>query len=76
VQIVIFYLLAHNRQRSYYGASYDRYEAHNEESAVHKLKETYWTAKQTVIQKLGKKEDEHLIASDSALDAKLEVSLE
>jgi hypothetical protein len=69
-------ICVYNRQRSYYGASYDRYEAHNEESAVHKLKETYWTAKQTVIQKLGKKEDEHLIASDSALDAKLEVSLE
>lgn len=37
------------------------------------MKETYWTTKQAVIQKLGKKEDEHVVASDSELDAKLEV---
>ncbi|KAK6166629.1 hypothetical protein SNE40_023277 [Patella caerulea] len=37
------------------------------------MKETYWTTKQAVIKKLGKKEDEHVVASDSQLDAKLEV---
>lgn len=37
------------------------------------MKETYWTTKQAVIKKLGKKEDEHVVASDHELDAKLEV---
>lgn len=37
------------------------------------MKETFWTTKQAVIQKLGKKEDEHVVASDSELDSKLEV---
>lgn len=37
------------------------------------MKETYWTTKQVVMQKLGKKEDEHVVASDAELDAKLEV---
>ncbi len=38
------------------------------------MKETYWTTKQAVIKKLGKKQDEHIVASDSQLDSKLEVS--
>ena len=42
-------------------------------STLHKMKETYWTTKQAVIKKLGKKEDEHVVASDAELDAKLEV---
>ncbi|ESO84444.1 hypothetical protein LOTGIDRAFT_60273, partial [Lottia gigantea] len=42
-------------------------------STLHRMKETYWTTKQAVIKKLGKKEDEHVVASDSQLDAKLEV---
>ena len=37
------------------------------------MKETFWTTKQAVIQKLGKKEDAHVVASDSELDSKLEV---
>lgn len=44
-----------------------------ETSTLHKMKETFWTTKQAVIQKLGKKEDEHVVASDSELDSKLEV---
>jgi hypothetical protein len=39
------------------------------------MKETYWTTKQYVKKKLGKKEDEHIVASDSQLDSKLAVSL-
>jgi hypothetical protein len=42
-------------------------------STVHKIKETFWTTKQAVIQKLGKKEDAHVVASDAELDSKLEV---
>ena len=52
---------------------FDRYMQHNEQSTVHKLKETYWTTKQYVKKKLGKKEDEHVVASDAQLDAKLEI---
>jgi Arfaptin-like domain len=37
------------------------------------MKETYWTTKQAVMTKLGKKQDEHIVASDAELDAKLEV---
>ena len=37
------------------------------------MKETYWTTKQAVITKLGKKQDAHIVASDAELDAKLEV---
>ena len=38
------------------------------------MKETFWTTKQAVMQKLGKKEDEHVVASDHELDSKLEVN--
>ena len=37
------------------------------------MKETYWTTKQAVMTKLGKKQDAHIVASDAELDAKLEV---
>ena len=59
--------------KGYHGMSQDHYLAHNEQSTIHKMKKTYWTTKQAVIQKLGKKEDQHVIASDQELDAKLEV---
>lgn len=58
----------------YYGAAYDRQvPLNNDQSTIYKMKETYWTTKQAVMKKLGKKEDEHIVASDSELDAKLEV---
>lgn len=37
------------------------------------LKKAYWTAKQQIRKTIGKKEDEHVQASDAELDAKLEV---
>jgi len=37
------------------------------------MKETYWTTKQAVMTKLGKKQDANIVASDAELDAKLEV---
>ena len=46
----------------------------SEQGPLEKVKEGFYTAKQVVIKKLGKKEDQHLIASDAELDAKLEVS--
>lgn len=60
--------------RGYSGRDYDRYAATNsDQSTICKMKETYWTTKQAVMTKLGKKQDEHIVASDSELDAKLEV---
>lgn len=61
------------RSQGYSGKSYDRFVEQRETSTLHKFKETFWTTKQAVIQKLGKKEDEHVVASDSELDSKLEV---
>ena len=46
---------------------------HVDESPLGKLQQQYWTTKQQVIKKLGKKEDEFVVLSDSELDAKLEV---
>ncbi|BFZ15457.1 hypothetical protein BsWGS_18496 [Bradybaena similaris] len=57
----------------YSGSNYDRFVENANTSTLHKMKETYWTTKQAVFKKLGKKEDEHVVASDSQLDAKLEV---
>ncbi|XP_033728068.1 islet cell autoantigen 1-like isoform X2 [Pecten maximus] len=57
----------------YSGSNYDKYVERTETSTLHKMKETFWTTKQAVIQKLGKKEDEHVVASDAQLDSKLEV---
>lgn len=59
--------------QGYSGPSYDKWVERTETSTLHKMKETFWTTKQAVMQKLGKKEDEHVVASDSELDSKLEV---
>ena len=39
-----------------------------------KLKRKYWKTKQAVIQKLGKNQDEFVVAGDVEIDTKLEVS--
>ena len=44
-----------------------------DQSPFSKVQEAYWTTKHVLLKKLGIKEDEHLIASDAQLDAKLEV---
>ncbi len=43
-------------------------------SLEQKLKKKYWKTKQSVIQKLGKSQDEFVIAGDADIDTKLEVS--
>lgn len=43
------------------------------ESVINKMQKKYWVTKQTVFRKLGKKEDEFIVSSDSELDAKLEL---
>lgn len=60
-------------RHGYSGSNYDKYVERTDTSTVHKIKETFWTTKQAVIQKLGKKEDAHVVASDAELDSKLEV---
>lgn len=40
---------------------------------VNKFQQKFWKTKQTLIKVTGKKEDEHVVASDADLDAKLEV---
>ncbi|XP_037532444.1 islet cell autoantigen 1, partial [Nematolebias whitei] len=51
----------------------DRFIRSQDSSAVNKFQQTYWRTKQTLIKVTGKKEDEHVVASDAELDAKLEV---
>lgn len=38
-----------------------------------RLKKKYWKTKQTVLTKLKREEDEHVVASDADIDMKLEV---
>lgn len=52
--------------------SYDKFDEHRDETPLGKLQQQYWTTKQQVIKKLGKKEDEFVVASDAELDSKLE----
>ncbi|OAF66584.1 Amyotrophic lateral sclerosis 2 chromosomal region candidate protein [Intoshia linei] len=42
-----------------------------EDSPVIKMKEVYWLTKQKIYRKLNKNQDDHVIACDSKLDAKL-----
>ncbi|KAK2108612.1 Islet cell autoantigen 1-like protein [Saguinus oedipus] len=42
------------------------------QSVVSRMQKKYWKTKQVFIKATGKKEDEHLVASDAELDAKLE----
>ncbi|XP_066135737.1 islet cell autoantigen 1-like protein isoform X2 [Saccopteryx bilineata] len=43
------------------------------QSVVSRIQKKYWETKQVFIRATGKKEDEHVVASDAELDAKLEV---
>lgn len=60
--------------RQYDQATFDRYGNTVEPSGIGKLQHQYWLTKQTVIKKIGKQEDEFVVAGDSELDAKLAVS--
>lgn len=53
------------------GLNFDRFVDHFDESTLTKMVQQYWTAKQLIRTKLGKKEDEHLLASDAEFDAKI-----
>ena len=62
----------------YSGTGYDRWAYEHSapganDTPLNKLQRKYWVTKQAVVRKLGKNEDEHMVASDSELDAKLEL---
>ncbi|GFQ72918.1 islet cell autoantigen 1 [Trichonephila clavata] len=44
-----------------------------ESSTLNRMQERYWTTKQAVFKKLGKKDDDCIIASDAELDSKIEL---
>lgn len=47
-----------------------------DESVVSRMQKKFWKTKQVLIKVTGKKEDEHVTASDAELDAKLQVTAE
>lgn len=58
----------------YSGQGYDRWVERNaNNSTLGKVQKQFWFTKSAVIRKLGKKEDEHVVASDAELDAKIEL---
>ena len=63
------------------GTGYDRWSyeqatkrgAGGNDTPLNKLQYKFWVAKSKVVRKLGKDEDECVVASDAELDAKLEL---
>ena len=47
----------------------------NADNTLNKMQHQFWVAKQTILRRIGKKEDECIIAADAELDAKLELFL-
>ncbi|KAM9305612.1 islet cell autoantigen 1-like protein [Gastrophryne carolinensis] len=47
--------------------------AGEDQSMVSRMQKKFWKTKQVLIKVTGKKEDEHVVASDAELDAKLEI---
>uniref|UniRef100_A0A9L0SB84 Islet cell autoantigen 1 like n=1 Tax=Equus caballus TaxID=9796 RepID=A0A9L0SB84_HORSE len=56
-------------------ASFGQPRPEDNQSVVNRMQKKYWKTKQVFIKATGKKEDEHVVASDAELDAKLEVNL-
>ncbi|UJR08435.1 hypothetical protein I4U23_012705 [Adineta vaga] len=52
---------------------FDKHAEHQDKTSLGKLRSKYWTTKQMVMKKLGREEDEFVIASDADVDAKLEL---
>ncbi|XP_047403416.1 islet cell autoantigen 1-like protein isoform X3 [Sciurus carolinensis] len=53
--------------------SFGQHRSEDNQSVVSRMQKKYWKTKQVFIKATGKKEDEHVVASDAELDAKLEV---
>ena len=57
-----------------YGYNYRSYRSPTNEPGIKgKIERKYWRSKQKVIEKLGKDQDEFVIAGDAEVDARLEV---
>ncbi|XP_076787953.1 islet cell autoantigen 1-like protein isoform X7 [Arvicanthis niloticus] len=52
--------------------SFEHLRPEDNQSVVSRMQKKYWKTKQVFIKATGKKEDEHVVASDAELDAKLE----
>ena len=64
----------------YSGSSFDRWVGEQSinqgaDNAINKMQHQFWVAKQTILRRIGKKEDDCVVASDAELDAKLELFL-
>ncbi|XP_038048765.1 islet cell autoantigen 1-like isoform X2 [Patiria miniata] len=75
---VQYHQLSHESLDSggYSSSAYDRHVQQQQQSGksvANRVQKQYWVTKQAVIKKLGRKEDEFVVAGDSELDAKLEV---
>lgn len=55
--------------------SFGQLKPEDNQSVVSRMQKKYWKTKQVFIKATGKKEDEHVVASDAELDAKLEVNV-
>ncbi|CAK6448169.1 unnamed protein product [Pipistrellus nathusii] len=53
--------------------SFGQPRAEDNQSVVSRMQKKYWETRQALIKATGKKEDEHVVASDAEVDAKLEV---
>ena len=68
------------RVSSYSGSNYDVWSYQEaartgqlQDSPLNKIQHKFWVAKTAVSRKLGHEEDQHIVASDGELDAKLEL---
>ena len=57
------------------GSGYDRWVERNSphNSTLGKVQRQFWFTKSAVMRKFGKTQDEHIVASDAELDAKMEL---
>ncbi|XP_016064299.1 PREDICTED: islet cell autoantigen 1-like protein [Miniopterus natalensis] len=53
--------------------SFGQPRTEDDQSVVSRMQKKYWKTKQVFLKATGKREDEHVVASDADLDAKLEV---
>ena len=68
------------RVSSYSGSNYDVWSYQEaartgqlHDTPLNKIQHKFWVTKQAVTRKLGQEEDQHIVASDGDLDAKLEL---
>ncbi|VVC32079.1 Arfaptin homology (AH) domain,Arfaptin homology (AH) domain/BAR domain [Cinara cedri] len=65
--------LSESGWNTYDAPGLNRWQNNSNGSTVAKMQHKYWVTKQQVCKKLGKKDDEFIVASDAELDAKLEL---